>query len=143
MFQFVRCLKNDVWVRLIFDKMVFDSSLNKLLSITVYCPINHFLVVVFQSHFTEHQTNSNIIFQTSNDLKHLHLLVIELKHPIFGFERSNINSKIFCTFVFHPEPKYLHSLPSFPNRLWVSSRMGRYLVSIHSEALCQNRSIFN
>ena len=27
MFEFVRCSKNDVYVRLMFDKMVFDSSL--------------------------------------------------------------------------------------------------------------------
>ena len=26
-FEFVQCSKNDVWVRLMFDKMVFDSSL--------------------------------------------------------------------------------------------------------------------
>ena len=36
------------------------------------------------------RTNSNIIFWTSNELEHVHLLVIELEHPIFGFERSNI-----------------------------------------------------
>ena len=31
----------------------------------------------------------NIIFWTLNRLKRVHLLLIELKHPIFGFERSN------------------------------------------------------
>ena len=30
------------------------------------------------------------LFRTSNELEHVHLLVIELEHPIFGFERSNI-----------------------------------------------------
>ena len=30
-----------------------------------------------------------IFFQTSNELEHVHLLLIELKHPIFGFEQSN------------------------------------------------------
>ena len=30
------------------------------------------------------------IFRTSNELERVHLLVIELEHPIFGFERSNI-----------------------------------------------------
>ena len=29
-------------------------------------------------------------FQTSDQLEPVHLLVIELKHPIFGFKRSNI-----------------------------------------------------
>ena len=39
---------------------------------------------------------SNTIFsnidrtRTSNELERVHLLVIELEHPIFGFERSNI-----------------------------------------------------
>ena len=28
-------------------------------------------------------------FRTLNELKRVHLLVIELEHPIFGFERSN------------------------------------------------------
>ena len=31
-----------------------------------------------------------IIFRTSKQLKRVHLLVVELEHPIFGFERSNI-----------------------------------------------------
>ena len=29
-------------------------------------------------------------YQTSNELERVHLLVIELKHPIFGFKQSNI-----------------------------------------------------
>ena len=37
----------------------------------------------------EHRSNSNIIFRTLNELECVHHLVIELKHPIFGFERSN------------------------------------------------------
>ena len=28
--------------------------------------------------------------QTSNELKRVHVLVIELEHPIFGFERMDI-----------------------------------------------------
>ena len=32
----------------------------------------------------------NIIFRTSNELEHVQLFVIELKHPIFGFEQTNI-----------------------------------------------------
>ena len=40
--------------------------------------------------FIEHRINSNIIFQTSNELERVHLLAIELEHHIFGFERSNI-----------------------------------------------------
>ena len=34
--------------------------------------------------------NSNIIFQTLNELERVDLLVTELKHHIFGLERSNI-----------------------------------------------------
>ena len=30
------------------------------------------------------------IFLTCNEIEHVHLLVIELEHPIFGFEWSNI-----------------------------------------------------
>ena len=30
------------------------------------------------------------LFRTSNELERVHLLIIELEHPIFGFERSNI-----------------------------------------------------
>ena len=37
-----------------------------------------------------HQTDSNVIFRTSNKLEHVHLLVIELEHPILGFGRSNV-----------------------------------------------------
>ena len=29
-------------------------------------------------------------FSTPNELEHVHLLVIELEHPIFGFERTDI-----------------------------------------------------
>ena len=29
-------------------------------------------------------------FRTSNELERVHLMVIDLDHPIFGFERSNI-----------------------------------------------------
>ena len=36
----------------------------------------------------EGQTNSNVIFGTSKVLEHVHLLMIELKHPNFGFERT-------------------------------------------------------
>ena len=38
-----------------------------------------------------HRTNSYIIFWTSNELKRVHLLVIELEHPIFGFENRTSN----------------------------------------------------
>ena len=44
-------------------------------------------------HFIEHWLNSNIIFRTSNELKRVHLLMIELKNPIFGFERLDIEHK--------------------------------------------------
>ena len=36
------------------------------------------------------RSNSNIIFRTSNELERVHILVIELEHPFFGFERTNI-----------------------------------------------------
>ena len=32
---------------------------------------------------------SNIIFRTSNEHEHVHLLMIELEHLIFGFKRTN------------------------------------------------------
>ena len=35
----------------------------------------------------------NIVFRTSNKLKRVHLLVIELEHPGFGFERTNIEHR--------------------------------------------------
>ena len=39
--------------------------------------------------FFEHQTNAKIIFQTSNELKLVQLLLIQLEHSIFGFEQTN------------------------------------------------------
>ena len=36
------------------------------------------------------EQNRTLVFQTLNKLEHVHRLVIELEHPIFGFERSNI-----------------------------------------------------
>ena len=41
-------------------------------------------------HFIEYQTNSNIIFRTSNELERVHLLVIELGHLNFGFKGTDI-----------------------------------------------------
>ena len=41
------------------------------------------------SHFIEHLTNSNIILGTSNRHKGVHLLAIELQHPIFRFKAKN------------------------------------------------------
>ena len=54
-----------------------------------------------EHHFIEHRTNSNIIFWTSNELKSVHLLVIKLEHPIFGFEWSNIEHSLT-----HHYPEY-------------------------------------
>ena len=48
-----------------------------------------FWLYTSEHHFIEHQTNLNINFRTLNELKQIHLLVIELEHPIFGFEQSN------------------------------------------------------
>ena len=43
-----------------------------------------------------HRTNSNINFLI---IEHGHLLVIELKHPIFGFKQTNIEpNKAFTRF---------------------------------------------
>ena len=36
------------------------------------------------------EQNQTSVFQTLKELRLVHLLVIELEHPIFGFERSNI-----------------------------------------------------
>ena len=49
-----------------------------------------FWLYASEHHFIEQQTNLNINFRTLNELQQIHLLVIELEHPIFGFERSNI-----------------------------------------------------
>ena len=43
-----------------------------------------------EHNFIEHRMNSNMIFRTWNELERVHLLVIELEHPIFGFLWSNI-----------------------------------------------------
>ena len=53
---------------------------------------------ILQHHLFKHQKNSNIIFRTSN--KHVHILIIKLEDPIFGFERSNIVRPITNTHVF-------------------------------------------
>ena len=42
------------------------------------------------------------LFRTSNELERVHLLVIELEHPIFGFERSNIELRTLF------DPSLLH-----------------------------------
>ena len=44
-----------------------------------------------EHHFIEHRTNSNNIFQTSNELDRVHLLVIEHEHTIFGFKQRTSN----------------------------------------------------
>ena len=36
---------------------------------------------------------SSILFRTSNKLEHVHLLMIELEHLNFGFERTNIEHR--------------------------------------------------
>ena len=41
--------------------------------------------------------NLNIFFRTLNKLERVHLLVIELKHPNFGFERINIEPNMAFT----------------------------------------------
>ena len=89
--------------------------LNGYMSLIVICKRFHFLVeiliqtcnmipcqccqllVMGQTPF--YRTNSNIIFQTSNELKHAHLLVIELELPIFGFEQTNIEHQTFYGFL--------------------------------------------
>ena len=54
---------------------------------------------VEEHHFIEHLTNSNIIFWTSNEHQHVRQLLMKLKHPIFGFERTDIeHNKTFNRF---------------------------------------------
>ena len=44
--------------------------------------------------------NLKIIFRTSIELQHVHLSAIELEHPIFGLERSNIEpNRDFTRFI--------------------------------------------
>ena len=80
--------------------------LNGYMSLIVICKRFHFLVeiliqtcnmipcqccqLLLMGGTPFYRMNSNIIFRTSNQLKHVHLLVIELEHPIFGFEQTNI-----------------------------------------------------
>ena len=53
-----------------------------------------------EQHFMEHRTNPNIIFWTSNKLECAHLLMIEIEHSIFGFQRTNIEpNKVFTRFI--------------------------------------------
>ena len=80
--------------------------LNGYMSLIVICKRFHFLVEILiqacnmipcqccqllvMDRTPFYLTNSNIIFRTLNELKHVHLSVIELKHSIFGFEQKNI-----------------------------------------------------
>ena len=43
-----------------------------------------------EHHFIGHLTNSNIIFQTLNELERVHVMMIKLERLNFGFERMNI-----------------------------------------------------
>ena len=43
----------------------------------------------FEQMDIDHRTSLDLL-NFLNRLEHVHLLVMELKHPIFGFERSNI-----------------------------------------------------
>ena len=50
--------------------------------------------------FIEHLTNSNIIFLTSNKLECVHLLMIELEHLNFCFERTDIEHRTDLNIMF-------------------------------------------
>ena len=66
-------------------------------------------------------------FRTSNELERVHLMVIELEHPIFAFERSNIErSNIELRTLFDPSlavllSSYLYSISSINHRLLIRS----------------------
>ena len=51
----------------------------------------------FTKSLNEVDSNQTSFFQTSNKLKHVHLLVIELEHPIFGFEHCSTHHYTTCT----------------------------------------------
>ena len=80
-----------------------SSSLINILLIDYNCAGKQDTITLFtytstfafsqELHFIKHWTNSNIIFETSNEPEHIHLWVIEIKHPIIGFKRMNIESK--------------------------------------------------
>ena len=67
--------------------MMLDAS---KIDFEFWYQMNFKLTWCVEHHFMKHRTNSNIIFRTLNELEHVHLLVIALEHPIFGFEGSNI-----------------------------------------------------
>ena len=46
-----------------------------------------------------HRTDRTSFFRTSNRLEHVHLLIIELEHPIFGFKSSNIEPQPIITLI--------------------------------------------
>ena len=52
------------------------------------------------------------LFRTSNELERVHLLVIKLKHSIFGFERSNIE----LWTLFHPSLRIGHTRKKLGHR---------------------------
>ena len=69
----------------------WGSNSNNLLLALIELTSNIELTKVF-TRFTKLliQLTRTSIFQTSNRFERVHLLVIELEHPTFGFERSNI-----------------------------------------------------
>ena len=61
-------------------------------------------------------------FSTPNELKHVHLLVIELEHPIFGFEQTDI------------EP----NRPSLDLLNYSSNRLKHHFLSIELTRTCSS-----
>ena len=57
------------------------------------------------------ELTQTLFFRTSNELERVHLMVIELEHPIFGFKRSNIELRTF----FDPSLPTIHLDASMSN----------------------------
>ena len=68
-------------------------------------------------------------FRTSNELKRIHLLMIELEHLYFGFERTDINHQTLMAFTWFTSMEQTRTLlfsnirrtrtcSSFGNQIW-------------------------
>ena len=64
----------------IFTSPVWEILIPKPISYLIHLGLDSYIISL------------NIIFRTSNEIDCVHLLVIELEHPIFGFEWTNIDS---------------------------------------------------
>ena len=73
---------------------------------------NRFTKLLFELNWTS-------LFWTSNELERVHLLVIELEHPIFGFEWSNIElPKLFDpSLTWRRQPTLLYFRPEHKGKV--------------------------